>query len=37
LALDYGRSWFRHPVVFGWLCLLVGVAAAVAVRLIWHG
>jgi putative oxidoreductase len=37
IALDYGRSWFRHPVVFGWLCLLIGVAAAVAVRFIWHG
>jgi putative oxidoreductase len=37
VALDYGRSWFRHPVIFGLLCLMIGVAVAVAVRLVWHG
>lgn len=33
VALDRGRSWFRHQVASGWTCLLVGVAAAVALLL----
>jgi putative oxidoreductase len=37
VALDYGRAWFRHSVVSGWFCLLVGVAAAIAVRYLLHG
>ncbi|MQA14154.1 MAG: DoxX family membrane protein [Pseudonocardiaceae bacterium] len=24
-ALDKGRSWFRHPVATGWICLLIGI------------
>ncbi|HEY0641421.1 MAG TPA: DoxX family protein [Pseudonocardiaceae bacterium] len=32
-ALDNGRAWFRHPVVSGLLCLVIGVAAALAIRL----
>jgi putative oxidoreductase len=37
VALDNGRAWFRHPVVTGWLCLLAGAAAGVAVYVVYHG
>jgi putative oxidoreductase len=36
-ALDYGRVWFRHPVVTGWFFLLVGAGAGVLARLLFHG
>ena len=36
-ALDYGRVWFRHPVVTGWFFLLVGAGAGVVARLLFHG
>lgn len=33
-ALDKGRSWFRHPVVSGFICLLVAAGASVTVLLV---
>ena len=36
VALDNGRVWFRHPVVTGWLCLLIAAGAAVGVRFLFH-
>jgi putative oxidoreductase len=37
VALDIGRAWHRRPAPWGWLLLVVGAAAAVAVRLVLHG
>jgi putative oxidoreductase len=31
VALDYGRSWFRHPVVSGFIGLVIGAGAAAGV------
>jgi putative oxidoreductase len=36
-ALDNGRFWFRHPVVTGWLFLLLGIGAGAAARIMFHG
>lgn len=33
-ALDNGRAWFRHPVAFGWICLLIGGGAGAAALLL---
>lgn len=37
VAMDNGRAWFRHSVATGWVCLLLGAGAAVAVRVLFHG
>lgn len=37
IALDYGRVWFRHPVVTGWFFLLLGLGAGVVARLVFNG
>lgn len=37
VALDNGRAWFRHPVATGWMCLLAGAAAGIAVFVLYHG
>lgn len=37
IALDNGRAWFRHPMLTGWFCVLLGAGAAVAIRLLFHG
>jgi len=37
VALDYGRVWFRHPVVTGWFFLLLGIGAGVVARVVFHG
>lgn len=37
IALDYGRVWFRHPVVTGWFFLLLGAGVGVAARIVFHG
>lgn len=31
VALDNGRSWFRHPLVSGFLCLVIAAGSAAAV------
>lgn len=31
VALDYGRSWFRHPMVSGLICLVISAGAAAGV------
>lgn len=36
-ALDNGRVWFRHPVVTGWIFLLLGLGAGVVARMVLHG
>jgi putative oxidoreductase len=36
-SLDNGRAWFRHPVATGWIFLLLGVAAVVVARIVFHG
>lgn len=35
-ALDNGRSWFRHPLAGGGVCLLVAAAASAVVLLVLH-
>lgn len=37
VALDKGRSWFRHPVAAAWVFLLVAAGAAAGVYLFLHG
>ncbi|MBB5155402.1 DoxX family protein [Saccharopolyspora phatthalungensis] len=36
VALDYGRAWFRRPVLFGFICLIIAAAAAAAVLILFH-
>ncbi|MCI2423328.1 DoxX family protein [Saccharopolyspora sp. K220] len=36
VALDYGRVWFRRPLVFGFISLIIALAAAAAVLLLFH-
>ncbi|WP_285752613.1 DoxX family protein [Lentzea sp. NBRC 105346] len=35
-ALDYNRSWFRHPVLSGFLCLLIGGGGAAVTLLVFR-
>lgn len=35
-ALDKGRSWFRHPLASGGICLLLAAAASAVVLLVLH-
>jgi putative oxidoreductase len=36
IALDNGRAWHRRPASWGVLCLVIGVAAAVLIRILLH-
>ncbi len=36
-ALDRNRAWFRHPVVSGWSCLLVGLGVGLVCYLLLRG
>jgi putative oxidoreductase len=36
VALDYGRVWFRRPLIFGFISLIIAVAAAAAVLVLFH-
>ncbi|KAA5832656.1 DoxX family protein [Saccharopolyspora hirsuta] len=36
VALDYGRVWFRRPLVFGFISLIIAAAAAAAVLLLFR-
>lgn len=36
VALDYGRVWFRKPVTFGFIALLIAAGASAAVLLVLH-
>jgi putative oxidoreductase len=36
IALDNGRAWHRRPASWGVLCLVIGVAAAVLIRVLLH-
>jgi putative oxidoreductase len=36
VALDYGRVWFRRPLIFGFISLIIAVAASVAVLILFH-
>ncbi|MER7078470.1 putative oxidoreductase [Saccharopolyspora kobensis] len=36
VALDYGRVWFRRPLTFGFISLIIAAGAAVAVLLLFH-
>jgi putative oxidoreductase len=36
VALDYGRSWFRHPMVSGFISLVISAAAAAGVIAGFH-
>lgn len=33
-ALDFGRAWFRRPLIFGFICLIIAGAASAG---IWFG
>jgi putative oxidoreductase len=37
IALDNGRAWHRRPASWGVLCLVIGIASAVLVRILLHG
>ncbi|MEU5850877.1 DoxX family protein [Saccharopolyspora shandongensis] len=37
VALDYGRVWFRRPLIFGFIALIIAVAASAAVLILFHG
>jgi putative oxidoreductase len=36
IALDNGRAWHRRPASWGVLCLVIGIAAAVLIRVLLH-
>ena len=36
IALDNGRAWHRRPASWGVLCLVIGVAAAILIRILLH-
>ncbi|PKW19683.1 DoxX family protein [Saccharopolyspora spinosa] len=36
VALDYGRVWFRRPLPFGFISLIIAVAASAAVLVLFH-
>ena len=36
IALDNGRAWHRRPASWGVLCLVIGIAAAVLIRILLH-
>ena len=36
VALDYGRVWFRRPLIFGFISLLIAAGASAAVFLLLH-
>lgn len=36
IALDNGRAWHRRPASWGVLCLVLGIAAAVLIRVLLH-
>ncbi|MFI0468200.1 MULTISPECIES: DoxX family protein [Saccharopolyspora] len=36
VALDYGRVWFRRPLIFGFIALIIAVAASAAVLVLFH-
>jgi putative oxidoreductase len=36
IALDNGRAWHRRPASWGVLCLVIGVAAAILIRVLLH-
>ena len=36
IALDNGRAWHRRPASWGVLCLVIGVAAAVLIRVLLY-
>jgi putative oxidoreductase len=36
VALDYGRSWFRRPLISGFVCLLIAAGSSAAVFLLLH-
>ncbi|MDA3628298.1 DoxX family protein [Saccharopolyspora sp. WRP15-2] len=36
VALDYGRVWFRRPLIFGFISLIIAAGAAAAVLLLFH-
>lgn len=37
VALDRGTPWFRHPVVSGWICLLLGIGAGIVFAVVLRG
>jgi putative oxidoreductase len=36
IALDNGRAWHRRPASWGVLCLVIGVASAILIRVLLH-
>ncbi len=36
IALDNGRAWHRRPASWGVLCLVIGVAAAILIRVLLY-
>ncbi len=36
IALDNGRAWHRRPASWGVLCLVIGVASAILMRVLLH-
>ncbi|MEV0697779.1 DoxX family protein [Saccharopolyspora sp. NPDC050389] len=36
VALDYGRVWFRRPLIFGFIALIIAAAASAAVLILFH-
>lgn len=36
VALDYGRAWFRRPITFGFISLIIAAGASASVLLLLH-
>jgi putative oxidoreductase len=36
IALDNGRAWHRRPASWGVLCLVIGIASAILIRVLLH-
>ena len=34
VALDNGRAWFRHPLVSGFICLVIAAGSSAAVLIL---